>query len=869
MFQRWLATGGKYARGKNATGTKPNVKSKTATERTIQPEKPERGPGTVLSSVFEQIGIKVSSECQCKRHAKKMNLMGTRWCIENTDTIVGWLEEEAKLRNLPFFRAGVKVALQGLLHTYSMFESFSAKSPSAPFTRKDSEWAVAITSAPRRREYTLGTCLESIIAAGWDNPIVFAEPSIEVPDGVTAIHNESRRGCFHNWLYSAEHCLGNTNAEMILCVQDDSLFHPDTRRFTEDFCLWPSADTGVVSLYTAAHYSRGKTTLRPTGINEVFTRAWWGTCAVVWRREVLQNVVNHEIIRNWLGVSPRKRPDEHSNPPLRSKRVKEYYENRKLHPEQVNNSDYVAGHVLNLLGYKKYFVDPSPVSHISKVSTIGHGGNKGRRNCLRCADHNIALIQQVGTDVNHAAKAKNDPQDEQIMETGRGLKPGGNVVVVTPAESKGATPQHTFLIRSSYENAAMSEYRWNITQKTLLKSFAAQKNKDFDIEIICGANDVLREVKLKAFGEIAPTRIAPVDWYNQPHDGIWRRTTRIDDDDLLSVEFVNMIASQPFDETECLFNFPVGCLWADGVSYLWKYPPNQFITIQSNTRLTPYHFAHQYFRLAMPTVIVSDEVHWMWIRHHGVLSGAEPGSIPKKFRHEIIETNTALFPYDFNGIAAATGKDQSAIDQIKILRSQHGRWDRDVLDICNANTEGDLSSLASIYNTDKGTAGPGHQHQYTIVYDQLLKDRRNEIQHVLEFGVGKGASMKMWADYFPNAHIHGLDLKKCRLQHPRISTHRFNALSNLETTFSFDLVIDDASHISSHQRRMFELHSKHVRTGGYYVIEDLHACRLGRRYLNESPSMLETCRAWVSEPPLGWTCNLYGDQLCVLQKRDL
>ncbi|MCR9201202.1 MAG: hypothetical protein NXI04_21385 [Planctomycetaceae bacterium] len=42
-----------------------------------------------------------------------------------------------------------------------------------------------------------------------------------------------------------------------------------------------------------------------------------------------------------------------------------------------------------------YFVDPSPVSHVAVHSTIGHGGNKGRRNCYRCADHDSPLADQV------------------------------------------------------------------------------------------------------------------------------------------------------------------------------------------------------------------------------------------------------------------------------------------------------------------------------------------------------------------------------------------------------------------------------------------------------------------------------------------
>ena len=42
-----------------------------------------------------------------------------------------------------------------------------------------------------------------------------------------------------------------------------------------------------------------------------------------------------------------------------------------------------------------FFVDPSPVQHIAEMSTISHGDNTGRRNCLRCAPWDKPLTEQV------------------------------------------------------------------------------------------------------------------------------------------------------------------------------------------------------------------------------------------------------------------------------------------------------------------------------------------------------------------------------------------------------------------------------------------------------------------------------------------
>lgn len=66
-------------------------------------------PGTVLSKMIKSVGIQMSDSCSCKRHALEMNDKGNDWCEQNIDTIVGWLREEAKRRNLPFIDALGKI----------------------------------------------------------------------------------------------------------------------------------------------------------------------------------------------------------------------------------------------------------------------------------------------------------------------------------------------------------------------------------------------------------------------------------------------------------------------------------------------------------------------------------------------------------------------------------------------------------------------------------------------------------------------------------------------------------------------------------------------------------------------------------------
>ena len=69
------------------------------------------GPGTELKKLLKLIGITSSPNCKCNSHARKMDTMEAKqpgWCEENMDTILGWLEEQAKARKLPFVRMAAR-----------------------------------------------------------------------------------------------------------------------------------------------------------------------------------------------------------------------------------------------------------------------------------------------------------------------------------------------------------------------------------------------------------------------------------------------------------------------------------------------------------------------------------------------------------------------------------------------------------------------------------------------------------------------------------------------------------------------------------------------------------------------------------------
>lgn len=65
------------------------------------------GPGTELKKLLKKwFGIKATPNCPCNAHAAQMDEWGPDECEkpERLAEIVGWLDGQAKARNLPFVR---------------------------------------------------------------------------------------------------------------------------------------------------------------------------------------------------------------------------------------------------------------------------------------------------------------------------------------------------------------------------------------------------------------------------------------------------------------------------------------------------------------------------------------------------------------------------------------------------------------------------------------------------------------------------------------------------------------------------------------------------------------------------------------------
>lgn len=167
-----------------------------------------------------------------------------------------------------------------------------------------------------------------------------------------------------------------------------------------------------------------------------------------------------------------------------------------------------------------------------------------------------------------------------------------------------------------------------------------------------------------------------------------------------------------------------------------------------------------------------------------------------------------------------------------------------------------LDELAIKHKADKSSL----YHNFAVKYDRLLSPFRDTFINVLEIGIGGGHSIKMWADYFPNATIHGADIslayRACELYSNRIQLHmldqgKVEQLGTLKPFAPFDFIIDDGNHFWWEQIVSFRVLFPFVRQGGLYIIEDT-CTSYWKEYANHAVSCVEYFKVMVDD------LNLHG-----------
>lgn len=122
-------------------------------------------------------------------------------------------------------------------------------------------------------------------------------------------------------------------------------------------------------------------------------------------------------------------------------------------------------------------------------------------------------------------------------------------------------------------------------------------------------------------------------------------------------------------------------------------------------------------------------------------------------------------------------------------------------------------------------------HHYLPIYDRYFSRFRGGPVKMLEIGVSKGGSLKMWRDYFgPEAIIFGIDIDpKCAAFDGQYASVRIGSQADADflrgvvtEMGGVDIVLDDGSHVGRHIRASLDALFPILSENGIYMIEDLH-----------------------------------------------
>ncbi len=204
------------------------------------------------------------------------------------------------------------------------------------------EWAVGMTTAPRRQE-TIALCLDSLLRAGWSMPRLFVDSGADIARRFAHLPvtlHEPALGAWPNYyLGLAELLMREPAADAYLMVQDDGLFYDreDLRQYLEAV-LWPDWPIAAVSLYCPMVYTKPD-----AGWHRLEGRWVYGAVGFVFPRPSAQRLIAD------LGVLGHRWSERN---------------------EGLANIDVVIGKWAERNKLPLYYPTPSLVQHVGDTSTL-------------------------------------------------------------------------------------------------------------------------------------------------------------------------------------------------------------------------------------------------------------------------------------------------------------------------------------------------------------------------------------------------------------------------------------------------------------------------------------------------------------------
>jgi predicted O-methyltransferase YrrM len=140
----------------------------------------------------------------------------------------------------------------------------------------------------------------------------------------------------------------------------------------------------------------------------------------------------------------------------------------------------------------------------------------------------------------------------------------------------------------------------------------------------------------------------------------------------------------------------------------------------------------------------------------------------------------------------------------------------------------------------------GHRHPYTAPYSLLFEPLKHKPIKFAEIGVFRGASLRVWRNFFSEARLYGYDNDIPNLQYiasmnmPNVVLDTMDASKEdsiqeklqqaTQDGELFDVILDDASHDPADQVAVMKTALPFLKKGGLLIIEDIFRERPTKPY---------------------------------------
>jgi len=162
---------------------------------------------------------------------------------------------------------------------------------------------------------------------------------------------------------------------------------------------------------------------------------------------------------------------------------------------------------------------------------------------------------------------------------------------------------------------------------------------------------------------------------------------------------------------------------------------------------------------------------------------------------------------------------------------------------------------------------------YFPIYDREFSEYRGKNTRILEIGVYKGASLRLWKKFFGDkSTVVGIDIdENCRSLGDAENGIQVRIGSQTDESFlnavalefgPFDIIIDDGSHAASHQIASFNiLFHKALEENGTYFIEDLEGNYWGDKtgQLDQRVSTIDLLKTLIDAQNIVFEEHSYSD----------